>query len=289
MTESPVNNDFNESARTEENPRIIVAYAPDVAGIRYENLSLWTPRTETKPRTILIEPFTCEFNPGDRATVKGPSGCGKSTLIRSGKNMYTEGSGKIIFNSALENIKGTNIFNTLVIPQRAHLPLRNLKGILTYPAENPDFYSDEAVVSALHKVGLAETLAESDEKLMKKMHDDTINGSHYINELSGGQQQRLIFARAIILNPKLIILDEPNSALGKAAPEMYRVLLENLRPDVIMLSVTHNDSLDEYHNLSAEITADRKFIVRPMEPQAPQPQTQECSRSCAAHCPEFRP
>lgn len=265
-----------------------MSYSPDVEGIKYEDLTLWTPETEARPKTVLIEPFTYEFRPGHRATIKGPSGCGKSTLIRTEKNMYIAGSGKIIYNSKLQNIKGTDVFNTVVIPQRAHLPLRNLKGILTYPTGNPDIYSDELVIEALHKVGLAEVLAENDDRLKERLHDDSLDGSHYINQLSGGQQQRLMFAQAIILNPKLIILDEPNSALGKAAPEMYKVLLENLRPDIIVQSVTHSDDIDEFHNLSAEITKDRKFIVRPMDKNSRQ-HNAECSLSCHVHCTDFKP
>ncbi len=288
MNNASIQSDFTESAHPEHQSRIIVTYSPNVEGIRYENLTLWTPATEVKPRTTLIEPFTFEFKPGDRATIKGPSGCGKSTLIRSEKNMFLEGSGQIIFNAGLENIKGTDVFNTVVIPQRAHLPLRNLKGILTYPAKNPDIYRDEFVIEVLHKVGLAEIFAENDAKLKEKLHDNNVDGSHYINQISGGQQQRLMFARAIILNPKLIILDEPNSALGKAAPEMYKLLLENLRPDIIMQSVTHNDSIDEFHNLSAEITEDKKFIVRPMN-ATPKQHAPECSHTCILHCSPPKP
>lgn len=263
--------------------RISIEYSDDVEGVKYENLSLWIPESFTKPKMILIEPFTCEFKPGTRATLSGPSGCGKSTILRAQKNMHIDGCGKIIFNSKLKNIDNEH-YPSIVIAQRANMPLTDLKGILTYPYVDSSAFADDLVIDALRKVGMAETLASDEAKLREKLHDKSLDGNHYLNTLSGGQQQRLMFARAIILNPRFIALDEATSALDKeSGPEMYKVLIENLRPDVIMLSVAHRDDIKPAHNVSAEITKDRKFIVRPMSEVLEQI---ECpALPCPVHCP----
>lgn len=277
---------FSSSA-SGNSPRIVVGYSPDIEGLLYENLTLWTPETDTKPKTVLIEPFTYEIKPGNRVILVGPSGCGKSTLLRSKRNMSVHGSGRIIFSENLKN--SDNKFCNIVIPQRANLPLTNLKGILTYPASDPEAYDDDLVIKALHTTGLAGALASDEKKLREKLHDKSLDGNHYLNTLSGGQQQKLMFARAIILNPYFVALDEATSALDKdSGPEMYRVLLENLRPDVMILSVAHRNDIEDLHNLRAEITKNGQFVVRPVETNINK--NNPCPHPpCPAHCPGGRP
>ncbi|MBI4031686.1 MAG: ATP-binding cassette domain-containing protein [Proteobacteria bacterium] len=260
-----------------EKPRIVISRSKDVEGVLYKNLTLWTPETKEKPSTVLVQPFTHQFRPGNRVLLTGPSGCGKSTILRTKRNMWIEGSGEIIYG---ENIR------LCIVPQRPHLPLRNLKGIVTYPAVDPEIYDDDRVIEVLHKVGLARVLAENDGRLKAKLHDNDLDGSSYINILSGGQQQRLMFARAIIMNANFIALDEATAALDKGSgPEMYETLLREISEDAIILSVAHRDDIAWLHNIHAEIS-NGVFSVRPLSLSE---NGNECRESLCPHCREPLP
>jgi phosphate transport system ATP-binding protein len=171
--------------------------------------------------------------------IMGPSGCGKSTLLRSINRMHelykdVKVEGRIylknedIFQMPPEEVR-SKIGMVFQRPNPfPHMSIYDnviagyiLRGIKLKKEER-----DEIVEKNLKSVGLWE---EVKDKLFKK-------GTF----LSGGQQQRLCIARALAMNPDIILLDEPTSSLDPQATAKIEELLVDLKERVTILIVTHN-------------------------------------------------
>jgi phosphate transport system ATP-binding protein len=171
--------------------------------------------------------------------VMGPSGCGKSTLIRSINRMndYISGfrfSGEIY-------VDGKNIYedNTDVYDLR-----RKVGMVFQKPNPFPkSIFENVAFGPKIHKMGNGEDLKEIVEKSLKggALWDevkDRLNDNAF--SLSGGQQQRLCIARALAVEPEIILMDEPCSALDPAATAKIETLIRDLSERYTVIVVTHN-------------------------------------------------
>lgn len=170
----------------------------------------------------------------------GPSGCGKSTFLRS-INRMNDTIPTCRVNGLIE-IDGKNIYDKDldVVQLRANVgmvfqkPNPFPKSIFENVAYGPRIHGlaknktdlEEMVVSALKKAGLFEEVK------------DRIN--HPGTGLSGGQQQRLCIARAIAVNPEIILMDEPCSALDPIATAKIEELIDELRTNFTIVIVTHS-------------------------------------------------
>ena len=169
----------------------------------------------------------------------GPSGCGKSTLLRTFNRMYSlykdqKAEGEIIFDG--ENILNTKIDVSLIRAQIGMVfqkptpfPMSIFDNIafgvkLFERLNKPEL--DERVEWALNKAALWEEVK------------DKINQSGL--SLSGGQQQRLCIARGIAVKPKVLLLDEPCSALDPISTAKIEELIAELKKDYSVVIVTHN-------------------------------------------------
>ena len=170
----------------------------------------------------------------------GPSGCGKSTFLRclNRMNDVIEGcrvSGEI-------DLDGENVYATQVDPVQLRARVGMVfqkpnpfpKSIFENVAYGPRIHGlatskadlDEIVVTSLQKAGLFEEV--------KDRLNETGTG------LSGGQQQRLCIARAISVNPEVILMDEPCSALDPIATARIEQLMEELKQNYCIVIVTHS-------------------------------------------------
>jgi putative ATP-binding cassette transporter len=164
--------------------------------------------------------------PGEAVLINGPSGSGKSTLFRAIAGIWPFGSGAI---SLPQDARA------LFLPQRPYLPLGTLKRAVCYPEDEARF-SDAEVVAALGEAGLghlAPRLAESDS---------------WGQRLSGGEQQRLSFARAFLLRPDWLFLDEATASLDPEAEDALHENLERILPGVTMLSIAHRPAVARFHD-----------------------------------------
>lgn len=169
----------------------------------------------------------------------GPSGCGKSTFLRSLNRMndFIEGikvEGKII-------VDGENIYSKKI----DSVELRRKIGMV-FQRPNPfpkTIY--ENIVYGLKKNGIKDKalLDEVVESTLKSvaLYDEVKNKIHKSAlDLSGGQQQRLCIARAIAMQPDVILMDEPTSALDPISTHKIEELLIDLKAEYTIIMVTHS-------------------------------------------------
>ncbi len=187
--------------------------------------------------TRLVEHAYLEFPAGQSTVIQGRSGSGKSTLFRALAGIWPFGSGQI------KRPPGSYLF----LPQRPYIPLGTLRHAVTYPAA-PDTFDDARVVEVLSDAGLGAFAARLDE--------DTL----WAQRLSGGEQQRLAIARALLLRPDWLFLDEATASLDpEAEAELYQRLRQRL-PNTTIVSIAHRAAVTEFH--------DRQLVFRraPGEP-----------------------
>ena len=189
---------------------------------------------------IAVDNISMNINQNEVTALIGPSGCGKSTFIRCLnrmndviENCTTEG--KVILN-------GINIYN----PEADIVKLRTNIGMV-FQKPNPfpkSIYDNIIYAPRLH--GLVNKKSDSDELVEKSLIEaglfnevkDRLNDSG--TSLSGGQQQRLCIARAIAVNPSVILMDEPCSSLDPIATAVIEQLIDSLKKKITIIIVTHN-------------------------------------------------
>ncbi|PNR95534.1 phosphate ABC transporter ATP-binding protein [Petrotoga olearia DSM 13574] len=173
------------------------------------------------------------------SAIIGPSGCGKSTLLRSINRINDEipgyrTKGEIIF-------EGKNIYeNNIDLSQ-----LRKKIGmVFQKPVPFPmSIYDNIAFGVKLHTSRNGRKMDEIIETALKRAALwDEVKGdlNKPASSLSGGQQQRLCIARAIAIDPEIILLDEPTSALDPIATQKIENLIEHLSENYTIIIVTHN-------------------------------------------------
>lgn len=169
----------------------------------------------------------------------GPSGCGKSTLLRSFNRMNdltptARVEGEIILDGQNINTAGVDVVDVrrrvgMVFQRPNPFP----KSIYDNVAYGPRLYGvrrkkdlDEIVEKALKQAALWEEVKE-------KIHQSGLS-------ISGGQQQRLCIARALAVEPEIILMDEPASALDPISTLKIEELMQDLKKDYTIVIVTHN-------------------------------------------------
>ncbi len=171
--------------------------------------------------------------------IMGPSGCGKTTLIRCINRMHelvpnSRVSGKILLN-------GRNLYSMNPIIVR-----RQIGMVFQKPNPFPTMSIYENVIAGYILNGIRINKREKDtvveESLQKAaLWEEVKDNLHRKGTfLSGGQQQRLCIARALAMNPEILLLDEPTSALDPKATVHIEELIADLKKQVTILMVTHN-------------------------------------------------
>jgi len=184
-----------------------------------------------------LKEVTMKIDANKITALIGPSGCGKTTFLRALNRMNelrgAQTNGKVL-------IDGINIYNVEVDV----IQLRKKIGMV-FQQPNPfpmSIYDNVAYGPRLHGQRNS-TLEEIVEVSLKKAALwDEIKERLYENALgfSGGQQQRLCIARALAVNPDIILFDEPCSALDPVSTARIEELLTELKRDYTIVIVTHN-------------------------------------------------
>ncbi|HAM01555.1 MAG TPA: phosphate ABC transporter ATP-binding protein [Acidimicrobiaceae bacterium] len=190
------------------------------------------------PKTVLSE-VDLPIERGTITALIGPTGCGKSTLLRSLNRMNdkTRGywrRGRIEFDGADIADPGTDLLN-----------LRRRVGmVFQRPNPFPMSISDNVVAGVrAHRMVPRAEMAAVAERYLKEVSlwgavAERLGDSPF--RLSGGQQQLLCLARALAVEPDVLLLDEPTSSLDPVTTEIVEDLLRKLAPRLTIVIVTHN-------------------------------------------------
>lgn len=180
---------------------------------------------------------------GETLGMVGESGCGKTTIGRAVLRLVEPTAGEISFD-------GRNI---LKMSNRELKPLRRDMQIIfqdPYASLNPRIPIGEAVMEGLHihRIGRPKERWEIALNMLKKVGLEEYHARRYPHEFSGGQRQRIGIARALALNPKFIVCDEPVSALDVSIQSQVLNILKDLQGEfgLTYLFIAHNLSVVEH-------------------------------------------
>lgn len=192
---------------------------------------------------VAVQDVDLVIEPGEFICFLGPSGCGKTTLLRIITGFEQQTSGDVIYDGKIINdvipqkrdfgivFQSYALFPNMTVYQNVAFGLKMRK--------MPKKLIDERVSEILQLVGLTEW------------------ESHYPSQLSGGQQQRVALGRAIAIKPKVLLLDEPLSALDAKIRVRLRTVIKKLQEElgITLIYVTHDQE-------EALALADRVVIMR---------------------------
>jgi zinc transport system ATP-binding protein len=161
--------------------------------------------------------------------ITGPNGGGKTTLLKVILGLLTPISGKIIF---YEKGKETPSLKMGYLPQLNMIDKQ-------FPISVREVVSSGLASEKPFLGPFTKTQKEQINQVIKQMGLENL-ADRAIGKLSGGQLQRALLGRALVANPKALILDEPGSYIDKAFEETFYQLLESLRGKTTLIIVSHN-------------------------------------------------
>ncbi len=212
---------------------------------------------------VAVKDVSFEINRNVITAVIGPSGCGKSTFIRCLNRMNDDVPGFRLDGGLLYH--GIDLYGDGVDPVEVR---RRIGMVFQKPNPFPKTIYDN-VAWAPRVLGLKKGLDERVEKALRSAAlwdevKDRLKRSAL--SLSGGQQQRLCIARAIAIEPEVLLLDEPASALDPIATSSIEELMHELKRDYTIVIVTHNMQqaarvADRTAFFSLEVTDDQRAGV----------------------------
>ena len=196
------------------------------------NVKKFNKETNKYEKDILtvLRDFTVDFTQEGVTVLLGPSGTGKSTLLRCINGLETIDQGDILVDGLSvkdkKNLGKIRQTCGMVFQQTVLFPHKDVLNNLT--------------MAPMKLLGMSKTDAEDRARqLLDKVGLLSKEKAHH-NELSGGEQQRIAIARALMMNPKALLLDEVTSALDpEMTSEVLKILEQLASEGVCMLAVTH--------------------------------------------------
>jgi phosphate transport system ATP-binding protein len=187
-----------------------------------------------------IKDINIDFKENCVTALIGPSGCGKTTLLRCINRMH-----ELTPNA---NADGKVVLDDIDVYDKRSDPVaikRRMGMVFQKPNPFPTMSIFDNVASGLKLNGIR------DKSLIKDVVRESLEGAALWNEvkddlnkpgigLSGGQQQRLCIARALAMQPEILLMDEPTSALDPIASSKIEELITDLKKNLTVIIVTHN-------------------------------------------------
>lgn len=202
-----------------------------------KNLDLAKPSSTQ----LIMSGLNITLNRGENTVIKGPSGLGKSTLFKAIAATWKYGSGEISVPSYSK---------VCFLPQRPSLPTDTLRAVLAYPRPVSN-YTEEQYIAALRAVGgMDQFIGELDTQ------------DCWSNRFSGGEQQRISFARALLIQPDWLFLDEATASLDEDKEfHVYTMIKKHLK-NTTFISIAHRSTVDQFHDRIIYLTPQKKQEVR---------------------------
>ena len=227
-----------------------------------ENLRIYYPKSynffgKITDYVYAVNGVSFHIPEGKTLGILGESGCGKSTIAKAITDLVRPVSGKIIF-------KGIDI---LLIKKRQRIELCSEIQMIfqdPYSSLNPRITVGAALMEPLTVHKILDNEDQRKEKilyLLDKIGLQKSDYNKYPHEFSGGQRQRICIARALTLNPKLLVCDEPVSSLDVSVQASVLNLLQELKDDfqLSMLFISHDIAV--IHHVSDEVIVMKDGII----------------------------
>ncbi len=206
--------------------------------VEVKNLKQYFPISSGWGKTTMlkaVDDVSFAIKPGETLGLVGESGCGKTTVGRTLLHLYKPTSGEIWFNGEQVTSKNVNRFR------------KDMQMVFQdpYSSLDPRMTVEDIIGEPLDVHKLYSSRKERHEKVLELMSLVGLNAEHatrYIHEFSGGQRQRIGIARALAVNPKFIVCDEPVSALDVSIQAQVINMFEELREKlgVAYLFIAHD-------------------------------------------------
>lgn len=188
----------------------------------------------------ILKNINLDIKPNVATAIIGPSGCGKTTLIRCLNRMHEMTPGA--------TAKGSVVIDDIDIYDKSVDPViikRRVGMVFQKPNPFPTMSIYDNVAAGLKLNGI------KNKRLINDIVEESLRGAALWDEvkneldkpgmgLSGGQQQRLCIARALAMQPEVLLMDEPTSALDPIASSKIEELIHELKKDLTIITVTHN-------------------------------------------------
>ncbi len=199
------------------------------------------PRKSTQ--LVALDGVSLQVMDGEFVSIVGPSGCGKTTFLSVVDGLIPATGGRIMVDGEVVTRPGPD--RAVVFQDASLLPWRTVQGNVVYGLECQNVSASEASKRAQHFIDMV-----------------GLGGfeHHYPYELSGGMQQRVNLARALVMDPKILLMDEPFASLDAQTREVMQEELLQIwrRAEKTVLFVTHQ--IDEAIYLSDRVVV---FSGRP--------------------------
>ena len=185
----------------------------------------------------ILEDINLKIQDGEIVSILGPSGCGKTTLLNLVLGLTPADQGQIIFDGKdITNVPMEERGFNIVFQDYALFPNLNVYKNITYGLRNkPDISTKEEVDEFIDLLGLREHLNKK------------------IEQLSGGQKQRVALARTMVMKPKILLLDEPLSALDGVIKESIKEKIKEIARDFHLTTIIVTHDPEEALTLSDKV------------------------------------
>lgn len=164
--------------------------------IEFRNVAKRFPTRSQPDASHVVEGLSLQIQQGEVVSVIGPSGCGKSTLLNMGSGLYLPSEGEVLVDG--QRVTGTVRQVAFMLQKDLLMPWRTIRQNVELGMEIDGVNKDKRKPIAMG--------------LLKKCHLEGFE-NHYPYQLSGGMRQRAALARTLAVNPDVLLLDEPFSAL----------------------------------------------------------------------------
>ena len=185
----------------------------------------------------ILDDVSLDIQKGEIVSILGPSGSGKTTLLNLILGITEVNSGTICFDGEdITNVPMEKRGFNIVFQDYALFPNLNAYENIVYGLRNkPGIYTNEEVNEFIHLLGLEEHLNKR------------------IDQLSGGQKQRVAFARTMVMKPRILLLDEPLSALDGVIKESIKSKIKEIAREFHLTTIIVTHDPEEALTLSDQV------------------------------------